>query len=249
MRNAFVVDDEPMARGNLIDALQQHRGWQVQQALPSGERLIAEVIKHEPDVVFLDIQMPGEDGMDVARRLLRLQQAPLIVFVTAHSQYAVEAFELYAVDYLLKPFNDDRLAQCVAKLEHQLDNRSANARVRSAQLAWAESSTLERVVIKSSNSVRIIETTQILWIAANGNYVDIHHTDGKHLLRASLKHFLERLPHGEFIQLHRSYAVRSGLIREIKADVGERHVAVLSTGENLPVGKSFRAALLGRLCG
>ncbi len=249
MRSAFIVDDETMARGNLIDALEQHGGWNVLQSLPSGEHLVAEVIKHQPDVVFLDIQMPGDDGMAIAKRLLRLQQAPLIVFVTAHSQYAVEAFELYAVDYLLKPFNDDRLAQCVARLEHQLDNHDAIDQARSAQTAWAESLTLDRLVIKSSTSVRIIETAQILWLATNGNYVDIHHTDGKHLIRASLKHLLDRLPTGEFIQLHRGYAARASLIRELKAGDGERQSAVLATGDTLPVGKSYRHALLDKLCG
>ena len=248
-RSAFIVDDESMARGNLIDAMEHHRGWTILKSMPSAERLVPEVIKHEPDVVFLDIQMPGQDGTTVARKLLDLPRAPLIVFVTAHSHYAVEAFELYAVDYLLKPFNDDRLAQCVDKLEHLLDNGIAHAQAKSAQKAWAQSATLDRLIIKSSSSVRIIEISQIRWIAANGNYVDIHHADGRHLLRTSLKSLLSRLPQDEFVQLHRGYVVRVRLIREVKASEGERQLAVLATGDTLPVGKSFRSDLLERLYG
>ena len=238
-----------MARGNLIEALALHRDWTLLQALPSGDRLIAEVTRQQPDVVFLDIQMPGEDGIALARKLLALEVAPLIVFVTAHSQYAVEAFELYAVDYLLKPFNDERLAQCVLRIEYLLGNRKALSQAMMAQTAWAESKTLDRVIVKSSTSVRIIDTRKILWVAANGNYVDIHHDDGTHLLRASLKHLLSRLPGNEFVQVHRGYAVRCSLIREVKAGDGERQIAVLASGDELPVGKSFRLGLLKRLCG
>lgn len=246
--SAFIVDDEAMARGNLIDALQQHGRWAQLETYPSGKNLVAQVVNRRPHAVFLDIQMPGDDGIALARKLLALRAAPLVVFVTAHSEYAVEAFELYAVDYLLKPFSDDRLAQCVAKLEQALDHRPAYERRQAAQAAWAQSKPLERLVIKSSTSVRVIDTAHIHWIAANGNYVDIHHDDGKHLLRASLKHVLSRLPPNAFIRIHRGYAVRCDLIREVKTQGTDRSVAVLASGEALPVGKSYRRTLMNRMC-
>ncbi|MEM1439398.1 MAG: LytTR family DNA-binding domain-containing protein [Pseudomonadota bacterium] len=246
--SAFIVDDEPMARGNLMEALRPHKRWGSLREFTSGAGVLDSARQHRPDVVFLDIQMPGEDGVATAKSLLALREAPLIVFVTAHSQYAVEAFELYAVDYLLKPFNDDRLAQCVTKLEHQLDNQSAYQRAQSTQAAWAQEAPLDRLVIKSSASVRIIDVAHIQWIAANGNYVDIHHSDGRHLLRASLRHVLSRLPPGDFIQVHRGYVARVALVREVKAIDGDRSEVLLSTGTHLPVGKSYKGALLERLC-
>ncbi|MEO1594527.1 MAG: LytTR family DNA-binding domain-containing protein [Pseudomonadota bacterium] len=245
--SAFIVDDESMARGNLMEALRPHARWAHLREFTSGADLVDDVVRHRPDVVFLDIQMPGDDGVTLAKSLLELSCAPLIVFVTAHSEYAVEAFELYAVDYLLKPFNDDRLAQCVAKLEHVLDNQSAYDNARATQTAWARETPLDRLIIKSSASVRVIDVDHIHWIAANGNYVDIHHSEGRHLLRASLKHVLTRLPASDFVQVHRSYAVRVDLIREVKATDGDRSEALLATGASLPVGKSFRGALLERL--
>ncbi|MEO0346328.1 MAG: LytTR family DNA-binding domain-containing protein [Pseudomonadota bacterium] len=245
--SAFIVDDEPMARGNLIEALRPHSRWADLREFGAGAGLTDAVVRHRPDVVFLDIQMPGNDGVSLAKSLLELCCAPLLVFVTAHSEYAVEAFELYAVDYLLKPFNDARLAQCVAKLEHVLDNQSAYDTARATQSAWARQTPLDRLVIKSSTSVRFVDVHHIHWIAANGNYVDIHHSDGRHLLRASLKHVLSRLPASDFIQVHRSYVARVDLIREVKAADGERSTALLATGEHLPIGKSFRTALLERL--
>ncbi|MEO1576626.1 MAG: response regulator, partial [Pseudomonadota bacterium] len=181
MPSAFVVDDERMARGNLIDALGQHPRWRVLSEYASGATLVADAMARHPDVIFLDIQMPGDDGLALARQLLALKPAPLIVFVTAHSEYAVTAFELYAVDYLLKPFDDARFAQCVARLEHTLRDASALTRAQTAQAAWATTAPLERIVIKSSTSVRIIDVDDVAWFQANGNYVDIHHADGVHL--------------------------------------------------------------------
>ncbi|MEL6951049.1 MAG: LytTR family DNA-binding domain-containing protein [Pseudomonadota bacterium] len=246
--SAFIVDDEPMARGNLIEALRPHTRWADLRDFKSGAGLVDAVVRHRPDVVFLDIQMPGDDGVTLARSLLELCCAPLLVFVTAHSEYAVEAFELYAIDYLLKPFNDTRIAQCITKLEHALDNQSAYDSARATQTAWARETPLDRLVIKSSTSVRFIDVDHIHWIAANGNYVDIHHSEGRHLLRASLKHVLSRLPERDFLQLHRGFVARVDLIREVKASDGERSTALLASGEQLPVGKSYRNALLKRLC-
>ncbi|MEL7313270.1 MAG: LytTR family DNA-binding domain-containing protein, partial [Pseudomonadota bacterium] len=184
----------------------------------------------------------------IARKLMALRPTPLIVFVTAYSEHAVAAFELYAVDYLLKPFDDDRLAQCLARLEFALENQAAMSQAHEAQSNWAGDASLHRLVIKSSAAIRIIEIDQIRWIAANGNYVDIHHQDGKHLLRASMKHVLSKLPPGAFIQVHRGYAVRFDLIRELKNQDNDRAVITLATDETLPVGKSFRQPLLDRLC-
>ncbi|MFK8029099.1 MAG: LytR/AlgR family response regulator transcription factor [Gammaproteobacteria bacterium] len=249
MFSAFVVDDESMARGNLIDALQQHNRWTNVQSFSSGKNLIKAVLAGNPAVVFLDIQMPGEDGLVIARALLKLRAPPLVVFVTAHSDYAVTAFELYAVDYLLKPFSDERLAQCISKLEHALDHRLSYENKRAAQDAWALTKPLDRLTIKTSTSIRVINIEQVRWIAANGNYVDIHHTDGKHLLRASLKQVLSTLPKPDFIQVHRGFAVRYDQISEVKTTDRERSIAVLSCGDSIPVGKSYRQELLRRLCG
>lgn len=247
MYKALIVDDEAMARGNLVESLRRHARWSPPLTLSSGATLIETVAEHAPDVVFLDIQMPGEDGMSLARQLLSGSAPPLIVFVTAYSEHAVTAFELYAVDYLLKPFDDQRLAQCVARLEAALDNPQTLSQTRSTQSALANGSTLQRLVIKSAASLRIIEVAKIHWLAANGNYVDIHHSDGTHLMRASLRQLLAGLSDSEFTQVHRGFAVRHSLVREVKTIDGDRSDAVLSTGDTVPIGKSFRQNLMTKL--
>ena len=144
--SAFIVDDESMARGNLVHALQKHDRWTDLKTFSSGKNLLADVVRHKPQVVFLDIQMPGEDGISIAHKLIELRSPPLLVFVTAHSEHAVAAFELYALDYLLQPFDDERLARCVARLEHALDNQPAYQSSQSAQAAWAGAEQLDRLL-------------------------------------------------------------------------------------------------------
>lgn len=242
--SAYVVDDEPRARENLLSALSGHSDWRVLREFSSGKHLMEHLAAERPDVIFLDIQMPGDNGLELARRMQCLKDPPLVVFVTAFSDYAVTAFELYALDYLLKPFDDARVDMCIAKLERVLGNQSAFSASLDAQSAWARNKPIEKIVIRSSSSLRVIPIEQVMWVAANGNYVDIHHCEGKHLLRGSLKSIFETLPKPEFIQVHRGYAVRTSLIRELKTQDEEKFTITLADGVSLPVGKTFRAELV-----
>ena len=122
MFRVFVVDDERIAQNNISDALANHTNWQVLSVFSSSVGLLNKAKELKPDVIFLDIKMPGETGLSIAKQLIALPQAPLIVFVTAFSEYALKAFELYAVDYLIKPFDDSRIAICIDKLETALNN-------------------------------------------------------------------------------------------------------------------------------
>ena len=248
MFRVFVVDDESLARKNVIDALSHHREWRCTHTFQSSKDVIEEAVKHTPHVIFLDIQMPGEDGLALARQLLKLKQPPLIVFITAFSDYAVTAFELYAIDYLLKPFDDARISFTVEKLKHVLSSNDRHFTTIENQQSWAESKPLDKIVIKSSTSLRVIPTAEITWLEANGNYVDIHHAEGKHLLRGSLKNLLSHLDPDAFLQVHRSFVVRQNLIRELKTIDEERAVLILSSGDEIPVGKSYKTSLIHTLC-
>ncbi|MEM6817716.1 MAG: LytTR family DNA-binding domain-containing protein [Pseudomonadota bacterium] len=245
--NAFVVDDEAMARGNLLSALERFPHWRIQATFASGDGLVAGVADGRPDVVFLDIQMPGETGLDLARQLLALKSPPLIVFVTAYSEFAVSAFEIYAIDYLLKPFDDERMAICVNRVESLIADGTAHGEVIRLQSEMVDSKPIRRVLIKSVNSVRVVDVESIHWLAANGNYVDIHHVGGKHLLRASMKQLFASLPESEFVQVHRGFVVRESLIEQLQTIDPDRSVIHLTTGDEIPVGKSFRRRLLDRL--
>lgn len=247
MFSVFIVDDEKSAQNNLIDSLQHHSNWQVKDVFSSGEELLDAVQANKPDVVFLDIKMPGSNGLVIAKQLISLGKPPLIVFVTAFSEFALQAFELYAVDYLLKPFDDERIAMCIKKLEATLSSSSLYDGMQEAQSAWANTKPLKQIIIKSSASIRIIPTEDIEWLGANGNYVDIHHKGQKHLLRGSLKNVLSYLPEKTFVQIHRGYALRFSMIREIKTLDDDKSVVVLSNNTELPLGKSFKPMLVDAL--
>lgn len=242
--SAFVVDDEPKALSNIVHALQMHKNWQEVHAYSSGELLVSDAQLLKPNVVFLDIKMPGDNGLALARQLLKLVHPPIIVFVTAFADYAVDAFELYAMDYLLKPFSDGRISTCIKKLEYELLNDAIHQNALQRQHAWANNKPVDKIVIKSSNVLRVIPTAHIYWLAANGNYVDIHHEDGKHLLRGSLKSVMGTLPSEDFIQIHRGIVVRITLVRELKSLNDDQYSILLATGEVLPVGKSFHSNII-----
>lgn len=247
MASVFIVDDEKSAQNNLIDSLKHHENWHVKRTYSSGSGLLECVQTEKPDVVFLDIKMPGSNGLAIAKELISLNNPPLIVFVTAFSEYALRAFELYAVDYLLKPFDDARISMCIKKLEATLSNSSLYDGMQEAQNAWANTKPLKQIIIKSSASIRIIPTEDIECLAANGNYVDIHHKGQRHLLRGSLKNVLSYLPEKTFVQIHRGYAVRFSMIREIKTLDDEKSVVVLSSTTELPLGKSFKPIVVSAL--
>ena len=245
--SAFVVDDEPKGRDNVVYALRLHPGWDDIRTYSSGKSLIDDAERLQPKVVFLDIKMPGYDGLVLAKQLLKIANPPLLVFITAFSDYAIDAFELYAIDYLLKPFNDERISTCIKKLEYELLNQTTHQNALQRQHAWANQQALEKIIIKSSKTLRVIPTAQIFWLAANGNYVDIHHEDGKHLIRGSLKSIVASLPNTDFIQIHRSIVARVSLMRELKSLDDGQFVISLVTGDVLPVGKSFHSSLIKSL--
>lgn len=248
MFNAIIVDDESMARVNLKDALRLHKNWQCVAELSSGEQLLTCISEAGPEVVFLDIKMPGESGLALARELLKLQQPPLVVFVTAYDEHALSAFDLYAVDYLLKPFDSIRFSQCIRRLESILSGELSSTKAYEEQSAFLNAEPLQKLVIKSASSIRIVEIKDVQWVGACGNYLEIHHTEGRHLFRCSLKQLVTSLPTDQFIQVHRSYVVRTSLAREVHSLQEERFELHLSTGAKVPVGGTYKDRLLEFMC-
>lgn len=243
----FVVEDEPKAQSNIRHAISNVSDWEVTRCYSSGENVVQDVELLSPDILFLDIQLPGEDGLSIARSVLQLPSPPLIVFITAFSQHAVTAFELYAIDYLLKPFDDARMLQCVQKIEQTLGNTKQYKQQLAAQGAWAERKPLQHIVINSSNRMQIIPSEEVTYLASNGNYVDIHHKNGVQLIRSSLKQMLTCFSANEFIQIHRGYAVRESLIREVYKGNEDKFSVTLNSGEQLPVGNTYKQSLMQRL--
>ncbi|MCO7223152.1 LytTR family DNA-binding domain-containing protein [Pleionea sp. CnH1-48] len=243
-----IVDDEPLARLNVRESLSRFEHWNIVAEFESGEG-VEEIIKtNHIDVIFLDIQMPGQDGLSLAKRLFNMESRPLIVFITAFDNYALQAFELYAIDYLLKPFDNERFKNSIERAEKQVANAKTSEQLHNQQQQYFDKSiSLDRLVIRSTGSIRIIQVADILWLASEGNYVQVHHSEGCHLHRVSLSFMEKHLGSDVFYRVHRKAIVRLSEVRELKTLADGKYQLILSNGDHVNVSKSYKDGLLDKL--
>lgn len=230
-----IADDEPLARKRLRALLADHADVEVVAEAEDAAAALQEIRAHKPDLALLDIELPGFSGVELARRL-HMTPAPLVVFVTAHADHAVQAFEAGAADYLLKPFDEGRLATALARVRAALAARRALA--GSAGPAY-----LERVAVTLGKRTIFVATSAIDWLAASGNYVELHVGPETYLLRSTLAALEEQLDPRVFVRIHRSYAVRLDAVKELRSEGPGEHRAVLGGGVELPVSPRYRDRL------
>jgi two-component system LytT family response regulator len=228
---ALVVDDEPHARESVRALLDAEPGWRVIGECDSALALRKAVASVVPDVVFLDVRLPGDDGIALARVLGELSPRPLVVFTTAFESYAVSAFEVQAIDYLLKPFEDSRFHTALRRVEHALRAGPAPQRY------------LQRLVIRSIGRVQFVDVAQIDWLEASGNYVEVHAGRDSFLHRERLRVLEEQLDPAMFVRIHRSIIVNRGAVKELRPLAGGDYSVLLRGGEPLRLSRTYRAAL------
>jgi two-component system LytT family response regulator len=266
----LVVDDERPARERLRRLLARDARVHVVGCLPDGvhalQVLAEEAERRDPvQLLFLDVQMPELDGFAVIARLLTLVpngDIPAVVFVTAHDAFAVRAFESRAVDYLLKPFSDERFQAALDHAIRQVRTRNATALLAEMQAllgrppggaapenpAEARREPVDKIVLKGPDRVRLLPVDQISWIEAEGMYVNIHTRDGAvHLHRSLIRSLEQALDQRRFVRIHRSAIVNIDLISELRPDAHGDYVAVLRSGAAIRVGRRFRDRLQQRL--
>lgn len=224
---ALIVDDEPLARRGLRLHLQDIGGVEVIAESPNGRQAIADIRKHAPDVVFLDVQMPAVNGFDVVDAIGPWRMPPT-VFVTAHEEHALRAFEAHAVNYILKPVDPAKLRNAVKRLR---------AIVRSGKPE-------ERLVLRDGSRVLVLDPGEISWIEAEGDYLRIHEGRKSHLVRHTMAAIEEKLDPARFARIHRSTIVNTGQVREVRPDGDRANVLVLRDGTLLKASRSFRDRLL-----
>jgi len=240
--NAIIVDDEALARLNLIEAIKDHPHWKLVAELSNANRLLETIDAHNADVLFLDIDMPGESGVDAAKKLTKLTtKIPHIVFVTAFDDYAIQAFEFYALDYILKPFDTERFKQCVARVDMLVANQQT---FPPNYEHFLNNKYLKKIIIKSTASIRVIDVENIFWLGTNGNYVEVHHTEGCHLHRGSLSNLIDFLDPKVFCRVHRQVVIRIDLARELKSTSDNKNRLVLANGDSVNVSDHYKAELL-----
>lgn len=230
----LIVDDEPLARKTIGDLLRSDAEISVVGECGSGTEAIEAVKTLRPALLFLDVQMPGCDGFDVIEQLGG--DAPrAVIFVTAYDQYALKAFEVQALDYLLKPYTDDRFCRVLARAKNLL-----------AQSKW-ESPSLDRLMVKSAGRAIFLRAAEIDWIEAADYYACLHVGERSHLLRRSMADLERDLDQRMFCRIHRSAIVNIARVRELRLDANGEYEVVLQNGVVLRMSRSYREQLQKRL--
>lgn len=244
----LVADDEPLAQSNLLRLLDEEGGFDVVGTVASGGATVAAIETHSPDLVFLDIQMPGMSGFEVIERI-GVDAMPDVIFVTAYDEYALRAFEVHAVDYLLKPFSRARFRAALEKAVERVRGNEARGRQRGEivallrELGVAEDH-LSRVAVNDGERVVIVPTSDVEWIEAEAKHVRVHSRGRHYLVRESLKKMEMKLSPRMFLKVHRSAIVNVERIVEIHPWFKDTFLLILSDGTRVTTGRTYRARVL-----
>jgi two-component system, LytTR family, response regulator len=247
---AIVADDQPMARERLIALLSDERDVEVVATAASGPEVVEAVRRLSPDLVFLDMQMPDLDGMAVIETI-EADRMPATIFVTAYDQYAIQAFDVHAIDYLLKPFGRTRFQKALAKVRAHLERDRAGALADRLMALVDELRTPQvsggRLMVRSGGRVVFINLDQIDWIEAEGNYVRIHAAGDSHVLRETMVSLSARLGDTRFFRIHRSRIVNVTKIKELRIAAGGDYDVILKDGRTLGLSRLYKDSLQQRL--
>jgi len=232
----LVADDEPLARQRLKDLIDGVDWLVCIGETADGEATIEAIDRLEPDVVFLDVRMPGASGLDV---LARISASPQIVFTTAYDRYAVTAFELQAVDYLLKPFSEDRFLTAASRVRSSAESSSGrDASADRLTSALSQSTTISRLFVRTRGKILPIGVDEISRLEAQGDFVMIHSARGAHLVYVPLKDLVAKLDPGLFVRIHRSHVVNLAEISSLESYDGHRLLVSLKDGTEIVASKT-----------
>lgn len=247
----LIVDDEPLAREKLRSFLESEPDIEILTECRDGREALLAIESEKPDLVFLDIQMPELGGFEVLENV-EPENLPAVIFVTAFDQYALKAFEVHAVDYLLKPFDRDRLRQALDRARRERDRQELGEVQKQLRALLADIDTqkpqfAERLVVKSAGRVVFVKVADIDWVDAAGNYVKLHVGGEGHLLRETMSHLEERLDPRRFLRIHRSTIVNIERIKELQQQFHGDYLVVLKSGQRLTLSRSYRDRIQGLL--
>lgn len=242
----IIIDDESLARQISKKYLSRHDNIEILAECSNGFDAIKKINELKPDIIFLDIQMPKLNGFEM---LELIEDPPIIIFTTAYDHFAIKAFEVSAVDYLLKPFSEERFDQALTKAIKLMDDRfKQDDSIRNIIAEHDKKiETLERVVIKDGGKINIIPVSEIRWIEAQDDYVMIHSNQGKFLKQKTMKYFEDHLEETQFVRIHRSHIINLSFLQHLEQQESESYKIILKNGTELPVSKSGLARLKATL--
>jgi two-component system, LytTR family, response regulator len=243
MKKVIIIDDEPLARSIVAEYLQRFPQLQLVQECNDGFEGLKAIMQHQPDIIFLDIQMPKITGFEM---LELVEHPPAVIFTTAFDEYAIKAFETHAVDYLLKPFSQERFDKALQKWMEQTSATATAAApstdnlLETAALAPGQN---QRIVVKNGAKIKIIPVQDVMFLEAADDYVKIHTADSYYLKNKTMAHFEKALDTQQFARCHRSYMINVQQIARIDPYEKDGHIAILKKGARVPVSKTGYARL------
>ncbi|HQQ97413.1 MAG TPA: response regulator [Cyclobacteriaceae bacterium] len=233
MIRAIIIDDEPLARSLVKDYLRSHPDIAVVAECGDGFEGVKAITQHKPDLLLLDIQMPKINGFEM---LELLDTPPAVIFTTAYDEYALQAFERHAVDYLLKPFSQERFNRALEKWKGQRAEGSRNTESLLTEHSPPEE--INRIVVKKGNNIVIVPVPAIYYLEAYDDYVKIHTRDGFYLKKKTMAHYEHLLGASQFIRAHRSYLINLQELTRIEPAEKDSHVALLKAGARIPLSQA-----------
>jgi two-component system LytT family response regulator len=239
----LLVDDEPLAREGLRMLLVRDPEIGAIHDAKNGHEAIAAIREAQPDLVFLDVQMPEMDGFGVVREI-GAEQIPAVVFVTAHDQYAIQAFEINAIDYLLKPVTEERFFKALARVKARLAGGDANRQILSLLETIASPNRhLKRLAVRTGGKTILVDVAEIDWVEAAENYVQLHTARGSHLLHVTMSTLEKSLDPAIFLRVHRSVIVNVTRIRELQPVMHGEYAITLASGTRVQSGRNYSERL------
>jgi two-component system LytT family response regulator len=237
---ALIVDDEPLARRGVALRLKKFKDFEIVGECGDGSSAVEKILALSPDVIFLDVQMPGMDGFEVLRAIPK-EDLPSVIFLTAYEQHAVRAFEVHALDYLLKPVDDDRFRDAVerAKLARDSHSKLQMAERLLEMLQKNPKQYVSRFPVRVGSRIRIVLADEIEWIAAAGDYAELHGSGRSHLIRETMNSLEEKLDPAQFFRIHRSRIVRTKCIRELCPIENREYLVKLADGSEHRSSRSY----------
>jgi len=234
MIKCVIIDDEPLARLIVREYLQQYPEVEILQECNDGFEGVKAIMQHQPDLIFLDIQMPKINGFEL---LELIETPPAVIFTTAFDEFAMKAFDNNAIDYLLKPFSKERFDKAFEKwLSKRNTPSDINEQLSENRQRTADENS--RVVVKTHNQIRIIPVHDIIFLEAYDDYVKMHTTQGMFLKKRTMSSFEQGLNPNEFVRVHRSYIIKLDQLTRIEQPEKDVHVALLKTGAKVPLSKT-----------
>jgi two-component system LytT family response regulator len=245
---ALIIDDEPLARQRVRGLLEKEPDVEIAGECIDGVDAVEAIRSLHPDLIFLDVQMPEVDGFAVLDRLTP-DEMPLVIFVTAFDEHAVRAFEVHALDYLLKPFEDDRFREALRRAQSRPEKKEDAVRrvMEMLEDVGGVRDGVKRIMIKTGGHITFLRSAEVEWVEAQGDYVSLHSQGKKHLIRENIGDMERQLSPASFVRIHRSTIVNVARIKELQPLFHGDYQVILQDGTRLTMSRSFRERFFQRV--